>query len=89
MEILLSEHKDGNPTPSDGAFLISLSSPEIVSILSWEGEKDSVACHSMSGSVVLRRLTPLVVMSTFLDPEPAWCSTSGWMETTILHHSYT
>ena len=37
MAIVLSEDKDGNPTPSDGAFVISLSSPEIPSILSWEG----------------------------------------------------
>ena len=37
MAIDLSEHEDGNPAPSDGAFLISLSSPEIASILSWEG----------------------------------------------------
>ena len=37
MAIALSEHEDGNPAPRDGAFLISLSSPEIVPILSWEG----------------------------------------------------
>ena len=37
MAIVLSEDKDGNPTPTDGAFVISLSSPEIASILSWEG----------------------------------------------------
>jgi len=37
MAIVLSEDKDGNPTPSDGAFIISFSSPETASILSWEG----------------------------------------------------
>ena len=37
MAIVLSEDKDGNPTPSDGAFVISLSLSEIASILSWEG----------------------------------------------------
>jgi len=32
--------------------------------------KDSVARRSMSGSVALRRLAPLVVVSAFLDPDP-------------------
>jgi len=50
MAVVLREHKDGNLTPSNGAFLTSLSSPEIASILSWEGDKDLVARHSVSGS---------------------------------------
>ena len=51
--------------------------------------KDSVARRSMSGTVALSRLAPLVVVSAFLDLEPARRSASGSMETTIPRHSCT